>query len=87
MLFSARFFENFQNFCKEIIFETASGKDFPENLKDYKIIIHCGGCMLNEREVQSRREKAKAQNVPFTNYGTVIAHINGILDRSLNAIT
>ena len=68
---------------KEIIFDSVSGKDFPENLSEYKIVIHCGGCMINENEVTARRNRAKEQGVPFTNYGTVIAHINGILKRSV----
>ncbi len=68
---------------KDVIFESVSGKDFPDDLSGYKVVIHCGGCMINENEVSARREKAKAQGVPFTNYGTVIAHINGILKRSV----
>lgn len=68
---------------KNIIFETSSGKGFPENLTDYKLILHCGGCMLNEREVQRRRELAEAAGVPFTNYGITIAYLNGILKRSI----
>ena len=68
---------------KKIVFDSASGKDFPEDLSEYKIVIHCGGCMITEKEVSSRQEKAKEQGIPFTNYGTVIAHINGILKRSV----
>lgn len=68
---------------KDIIFDTVSGKDYPNNLSEYKLILHCGGCMLNEREVQYRRELAEQANVPFTNYGTAIAYMNGILKRSL----
>ncbi len=71
---------------RSIEFDTSSGKGFPENLSDYKLIIHCGGCMLNEREVQSRRELAEKAGVPFTNYGTAIAHMNGILKRSLQIL-
>lgn len=71
---------------KSIEFETSSGKGFPENLSDYKLIIHCGGCMLNEREMLSRRELAKEAGVPFTNYGTAIAYMKGILKRSLKIL-
>ncbi len=68
---------------KEIHFEFCSGSEFPENLSNYSMVIHCGGCMINEREVENRRENAQIQNIPFTNYGTIIAYINGILKRSL----
>lgn len=63
--------------------EFTSGTEFPENLSKYKLIIHCGGCTLNEREMKYRLRCAKDQNVPITNYGTAIAHMNGILKRSL----
>jgi len=72
---------------KKLQFKTVSGNDFPQDLGRISLIIHCGGCMLNEREIESRRKRAEELGVPFTNYGTVIAHINGILERSLNAIT
>ena len=68
---------------KNLEFDFSSGTEFPENLSGYSLVIHCGGCMLNEREVQSRMERAVTQNVPFTNYGTAIAYMNGILKRSL----
>ncbi len=68
---------------KNIEFEFTSGRDFPENVSEYKMVIHCGGCMINEREVASRMERAKKQNIPFTNYGILIAYINGILKRSI----
>ncbi|MCH5296149.1 MAG: [FeFe] hydrogenase H-cluster maturation GTPase HydF [Ruminococcus sp.] len=68
---------------KEIVFETSSGNTFPQDITQYKLIVHCGGCMLNEREMQSRRELAETVGVPFTNYGTAIAYMNGILKRSL----
>jgi [FeFe] hydrogenase H-cluster maturation GTPase HydF len=70
----------------EIQIETCSGRDFPEDLSKYALVIHCGGCMLNEREVQYRMKSAVAQGVPFTNYGTAIAHMNGILRRSTKVI-
>lgn len=64
-------------------FEFTSGVDFPEDLSRYSLIVHCGGCMLTEREFKFRQACAKDQNVPITNYGTAIAHMNGILTRSL----
>ncbi|MDE6425066.1 MAG: [FeFe] hydrogenase H-cluster maturation GTPase HydF [Ruminococcus sp.] len=63
--------------------ELSSGRDFPEDLSEYKLIIHCGGCMLNQREVSFRMKSATDQNVPFTNYGIAIALMNGILKRSI----
>lgn len=68
---------------KRINIELSSGRDFPEELSKYALVIHCGGCMLNEREMLHRRNIAEAQEVPFTNYGTAIACMNGILRRSL----
>ncbi len=68
------------------IFETSSGLSFPEDLTQYKVIIHCGSCMLNEREVRSRNERAAALGVPITNYGMVIAQVHGILPRALAPI-
>lgn len=65
-------------------FETASGRDFPEDLTPYKLILHCGGCMLTEREMRSRVRQAQSQGVPITNYGTAIAAMKGILYRSLS---
>lgn len=60
-----------------------SGREFPEDLSPYSLVIHCGGCMLNEREVTYRRKTAEDQKVPFTNYGIALAYMNGILKRSL----
>ena len=68
---------------RKIIIETVSGRDFPSDLSDYKVVIHCGGCMLNEREVMRRRNVTLAQNIPFINYGVLIAYMNGILQRSI----
>ncbi|GLC32162.1 [FeFe] hydrogenase H-cluster maturation GTPase HydF [Clostridium omnivorum] len=59
-----------------------SGVDFPENLSEYKLIVHCGACMFNRKQLMTRIMRAMDQNVPITNYGTAIAHINGILDRT-----
>lgn len=68
---------------KELNFKTTMGMVFPEDLSGYSLIIHCGGCMLNEREVKYRMKCAVDQNVPITNYGIVIAYMQGILKRSL----
>ena len=71
---------------KELNFKFTSGKDFPEDLTDISLVIHCGGCMLTEREMQYRRRFCEENNVPITNYGTAIAQINGILEQSLEPI-
>lgn len=68
---------------KELKLETVSGTEFPEELSRYALIIHCGGCMLNEREVRYRMKCAADSGVPFTNYGITIAYMQGILRRSL----
>lgn len=64
-------------------FSFTSGKDFPEDVSEYRLVIHCGGCMLTERELQYRKKSAKEQGVPFTNYGIALASMNGILERSV----
>ncbi len=68
---------------KQLQIEFSSGMEFPEDLTDYKLIIHCGGCMLNEREMKYRLKCAKDQDVPITNYGIAIAYMKGILRRSV----
>ncbi len=68
---------------KNVIIETASGTGFPEDLTAYALVIHCGGCMLNEREVLRRMRFAQRQGVPVTNYGIAIAQMKGILERSV----
>lgn len=68
---------------KEINFEFCSGVEYPANLKKYKIVIHCGGCTLNEREMKYRLKCAEDTGIPITNYGTAIAYMKGILERSL----
>ncbi len=68
---------------KKLRIETSSGMEFPEDLSSYGLVIHCGGCMLNEREVRWRMHCALAQDVPITNYGIAIAHMKGILRRSI----
>lgn len=65
-------------------FEFTSGGDFPQALSPYSLIVHCGGCMLNEREVRRRAAEAERAGVPFTNYGILIARTQGILRRSLS---
>ena len=65
-------------------FRFTSGGDFPEDLSGIALAVHCGGCMLNEREIQSRVERAAAAGVPMTNYGVAIAQMHGILRRSLS---
>lgn len=65
-------------------FTFTSGGEFPSDLSRYSLIIHCGACMINAREMASRIQRAKAAGVPITNYGTAIAHMHGILDRSLS---
>ena len=68
---------------KELELHFSSGKDYPQNLNDFSLIIHCGGCMLNRKEMQYRMNTAIDENVPFTNYGISIAHMKGILKRSI----
>lgn len=68
---------------KQINFRFTSGTEFPDDLSVFKLIIHCGGCMLNEREVKYRSKCAADQQVPFTNYGISIAYMHGILNRSI----
>lgn len=68
---------------KELNFKFTSGTEFPEDLSRYKLIVHCGGCMLNEREMKYRYHCAADQHVPITNYGILIAYMKGILERSI----
>lgn len=68
---------------KDIKIDTTSGTEFPDDLTKYKLIIHCGGCMLNEREMKYRLSCAADQGVPMTNYGIMIAYVKGILKRSV----
>lgn len=66
---------------KRLNIATCSGREFPEDLTPYSLVIHCGGCMLNEREVATRMARAQAQGVPITNYGIAISYFQGILSR------
>lgn len=68
---------------KRFVYEFTSGGGFPEDLSSYALVVHCGGCMLNEREIRSRERMAAESSIPFTNYGILIAYMNGILKRSL----
>ena len=68
---------------KDVQIAATSGTEFPDDLKKYKLIIHCGGCMLNEREMKYRLSCAADQEVPMTNYGIMIAYVKGILKRSV----
>ena len=70
---------------KALDFSFTSGGDFPEDLSEYALVVHCGGCTLNENEMKNRLERCRQQGVPVTNYGTAIAEMNGILRRSLQA--
>ncbi len=68
---------------KDINFEFTQGGEFPQDLSRYKLIIHCGGCMINEAEMTTRQKRAEANGVPMVNYGMAIAYMNGILKRAL----
>ena len=76
--------EKYSNSKPEYTF--VSGGDFPNDLSPFKLIVHCGGCMLNETEMKNRIQKANEANVPIVNYGMAIAQMNGILDRALKPI-
>lgn len=71
---------------KRLQFEFSSGTGFPEDLTPYGLVVHCGGCMLNEREMRYRAQCAADQGVPLTNYGILIAHVHGILARSVEPL-
>jgi hypothetical protein len=64
-------------------FVFTSGNQFPEDVSEYKLVIHCGGCTLPQREMKYRQRCCVDQGVPITNYGILIAHLNGILKRTL----
>ncbi len=68
---------------KNLNFEFSSGSGFPSDLSKYKLIVHCGACMLKDREVKSRYKQAEENNIPITNYGITIAYINNIIERSI----
>lgn len=73
-----------KQYCrKEIEFHFVTGKDFPANLSEYSLIIHCGACMINRKLMQNRIDESKESLIPITNYGLVLAEVNGILNKSL----
>jgi [FeFe] hydrogenase H-cluster maturation GTPase HydF len=76
-----RWIRNFTG--RQLEFDFTAGGGFPDDLSPYSLVLHCGGCMLNEREMRYRQKCAADQDIPFTNYGTAIAHIQGILKRSI----
>ena len=76
-----RWIEDFSG--AKIAFSFTSGGEFPENLAAYSLVVHCGGCMLNEKEMGRRMAAAKRSGVPIVNYGVAIAQMHGILRRSL----
>jgi hypothetical protein len=67
---------------KDLKFTHFSGYDLPEDIKKYKMIIHCGGCMMNRREIQNRLDFFESEGVPVTNYGVVLAYLSGISQRA-----
>lgn len=72
---------------KNIIFEHFASHEFPKNIKNYALIIHCGGCMTNRREILYRIAKAQEENIPITNYGMVISYCTGIFERAIKPLT
>lgn len=68
---------------KQVEFDFTSGGSYPESLQGYKLIVHCGGCMLHDKEMKYRMNQAEDEMIPFTNYGILIAYIQGILRRSI----
>ena len=71
---------------KDLDYSWTSGTGFPADLSGYKLVIHCGGCMLNEKEMQHRIRLSSEQGIPIANYGTLIAYLNGILERSVEPL-
>ena len=74
------------NLRRDFAFSFCSGNEFPQDLSPYALVLHCGGCMLNEKTLSARMNIAAAQGVPFTNYGVCIAWLQGILDRVLRPL-
>ena len=70
--------------CGRLFIDVCSGYDYPENLEEYKLVIHCGGCMLTRREMLNRFQKAREKGVPITNYGVCISFLQGVLERVLS---
>jgi len=72
---------------KDLVFERVSSHEFPNNIEKYSLIVHCGGCMTNRREILYRISKSKEKNIPITNYGITIAYCTGICERAMKPIT
>ena len=72
-----------QHINENIHFDFCNGRDYPANLKEYKAVIHCGGCMINRKEMLTRIDISYEQGIPIVNYGLTIAFVNGILDRAV----
>lgn len=68
---------------RDLIFESSAGRDYPENIDEYALVVHCGGCMLNRQEMLGRIKIAGTKQVPVTNYGVTIACVQGVLERAL----
>lgn len=79
-----RLLEGYTN--KSHIFDYYKGNDFPSNLGEYSLVVHCGGCMLNRKSIINRIKACKDQNISITNYGVLISYLNGILNRSIQAL-
>jgi predicted GTPase len=73
-----------QHIGGDVVMDVCSGRDYPDDLSKYRLIIHCGGCMINRREMLSRIQKAREANVPITNYGVCISFLQGVLGRVLS---
>ena len=71
---------------RALVFDTTAGGTFPEDLTSYRLVVHCGGCMINRREVQARLARAEAQGIPMTNYGVLIARLHGVQERALRPL-
>lgn len=71
---------------KDLIFDFVVGRDYPDNIGDYSLIVHCGGCMITRKEMENRLDISIENNVPIANYGTVLAYCNGILERSIEIL-
>lgn len=71
---------------RQLVIETCSGREFPEDLSPYRLVIHCGGCTLTPRQMRARMRKARLQGVPMVNYGIFIAYVKGILKRSMEVL-
>jgi len=72
---------------RKLVYEHTSGMNYPSDLSPYALIVHCGACMLNRREMRYRIHQAKAAGVPIVNYGVLIAHLHGILERVIEPFT